>query len=354
MFYDGNPEYEPGAVVCRVAPSFIRLGNFELFAARDELDVLKRLADHTIQTHFPEICSEGNTPKKEDYLKWFSEVCRRTAIMVAHWMRVGFVHGVMNTDNLSILGLTIDYGPYGWLEDFDPDWTPNTTDAGGRRYRYSHQPQVALWNLAQLGNALYPLIGETEPLEEALSVFNETYETAWQKMLSHKLGLASFQKEKDTELVSGLFQTLQLTETDMTLFFRNLAEISEAGAAQMSDEKLIEPLREAYYRPNEMKKNQTLIASWVRRYVHRLEDNPLSNDERVQTMNATNPLYVMRNYLAQLAIDAATNDDFSLVQETLEVMRRPYEKQSTKGKFAEKRPEWARNRAGCSTLSCSS
>ena len=152
MFYDGNPEPEPGAIVCRVAPSFIRFGNFELPAARGDVALLTRLVDFTIQRDFPELVSgtrDGAADRLSEALRaeWFGQVCERTARMVAHWMRVGFVHGVMNTDNMSILGLTIDYGPYGWIDDFDPDWTPNTTDAAGRRYRFGQQPQVAYWNL---------------------------------------------------------------------------------------------------------------------------------------------------------------------------------------------------------------
>src|SRR5436190_10000166 len=138
MFYDGHPQAEPGAVVCRVAPSFLRFGNFEICAARGDQALLQTLADFTITTHFPQL----GAPSRDTYLRWFDEVCRRTARMLVHWMRVGFVHGVMNTDNMSVLGLTIDYGPYGWLEGYDPNWTPNTTDAGGRRYRYGHQPHV--------------------------------------------------------------------------------------------------------------------------------------------------------------------------------------------------------------------
>ena len=145
MFYDGRVEEEPGAVVCRVAPSFLRFGNYELFAARGELEVLRRLADFTIRTLFPHL----GEPSPAVYGQWFAEVCRTTAELMVHWLRVGFVHGVMNTDNLSILGLTIDYGPYGWLEDYDPYWTPNTTDAAGRRYCYGRQPTIAHWNLAQ-------------------------------------------------------------------------------------------------------------------------------------------------------------------------------------------------------------
>ncbi|NIR41269.1 MAG: YdiU family protein, partial [Actinobacteria bacterium] len=146
MFYDGRPALEPGAVVCRVAPSFIRFGNFEIFASRGDVDTLRTLADYTLRTHFPELVGDRE-PGPAVYGDWFAEVARRTADMIVHWLRVGFVHGVMNTDNMSILGLTIDYGPYGWLEDYDPSWTPNTTDRQFRRYRYGAQPHITQWNL---------------------------------------------------------------------------------------------------------------------------------------------------------------------------------------------------------------
>jgi len=164
VLYDGNPAYEKGAIVSRVAKTFLRFGNFELFAARNDLKNLKILADYTIKSHFSHL---GN-PCKEVYLKFFQEITNKTLEMIIHWQRVGFVHGVMNTDNMSILGLTIDYGPYGWLEGFDFGWTPNTTDKQHKRYRFGNQPTIGLWNLYQLANALYPLIDEATPLEEIL------------------------------------------------------------------------------------------------------------------------------------------------------------------------------------------
>ena len=175
MLYDGNPRPEPGAIVCRVAPSFTRFGSYEIHTSRGNVSLLRELADYTLRNDFPHLWPASGEPSAEDYLAWFEEVCDRTATMVVHWMRVGFVHGVMNTDNMSILGLTIDYGPYGWLEDYDPDWTPNTTDAGGKRYRFGHQPRVALWNLVQLANALYPLIEDVEPLRGTLERYSERF-----------------------------------------------------------------------------------------------------------------------------------------------------------------------------------
>jgi len=164
MMYNGNSAYEKGAIVCRVSPSFIRFGNFEILASRKDYVNLKKLTDYTIKHFFPEIKTTG----KESYIQFFNQVLDRTLKMVVAWQRVGFVHGVMNTDNLSILGLTIDYGPYGWLEGYDKDWTPNTTDRQNRRYRYGQQPSVALWNLYQLANALYSLVDDPKPFEDAL------------------------------------------------------------------------------------------------------------------------------------------------------------------------------------------
>ncbi len=187
MFYDGHPQAEPGAIVCRVSPSFVRFGNFEILAAQNEPDILKRLADFIIAEYFSELVS-SRAPSSATYAKWFEEICRRTGVLIAHWMRVGFVHGVMNTDNMSILGLTIDYGPYGWLEGFDFNWTPNTTDAHGRRYCYGNQPKIAHWNLTRLAAALAPLIEDHDALEQGLSIFGETFNNTWRSMLAEQAG----------------------------------------------------------------------------------------------------------------------------------------------------------------------
>ena len=167
-----------------------------------------------------------DSSSKALYLTWFKEVCRRTADMIVHWMRVGFVHGVMNTDNMSILGLTIDYGPYGWLENYDPDWTPNTTDAAGRRYRFGNQANIAHWNLTQLANAIYPLIGSVDPLQDALMTYSDRLKKEWQRMMADKLGLKAFNPATDDDLSRELFELLAMVETDMTLFFRALGRVS--------------------------------------------------------------------------------------------------------------------------------
>jgi len=350
MFYDGRAKPEPGAIVCRVAPSFLRFGSYEIHAARGDVETLRQLVDFTITSEFPHL----GEPNVDVYLQWFAEVCERTADMIVDWMRVGFVHGVMNTDNMSILGLTIDYGPYGWLEDYDPNWTPNTTDASGRRYRFGNQAQVAQWNLFQLANAIYPLIEEAEPLREILNNYVGLYDQKWQTMRAKKLGLKTYIEATDMPLNQELHEILQLVETDMTIFYRKLADV-DCKNIKLSDTELMTPLMEAYYAPDALSvedKKRTCL--WLRQYQQRVTQDGTSNEQRQQDMNTINPKYVLRNYMAQLAIDKAELGDFSLVNELLELLRHPYDEQPELAHFAVKRPDWARNRAGCSMLSCSS
>ena len=353
MFYNGNPKAEQGAIVCRVAPSFLRFGNFQLHAARGELDILNRLLDHTIDTHF----SHLGKPSVEVYLAWFTEVCRTTAEMIVHWQRVGFVHGVMNTDNMSILGLTIDYGPYGWLENYDPDWTPNTTDREHRRYRYSNQPACAFWNLGQLANAIFPLIGEEKPLQDALDSFTQFFAQGWNNMMAQKLGLSRYDSETDEALLADLLSLIQLVETDMTIFFRQLAmvDLERTDPLNADVDMLLEPLANAYYVSEQLTADYQLqVVDWLTRYRQRIQLEGLSQSRRQKTIYKTNPKYVLRNYMAQLAIDQAEKGDYKMIAELLEILRHPYDEQPTKAQYAEKRPDWARQRPGCSMLSCSS
>lgn len=350
MFYDGNPVAEPGAVVCRTAPSFTRFGSFEILNARRDIELLRKLADYTLRTDFPHL----GEPSQETYLAWFDEVCRLTATMIVHWQRVGFVHGVMNTDNMSILGLTIDYGPYGWLENYDPNWTPNTTDAGGRRYRFGNQPQIAYWNLVQLANALHPLIGQIEPLEQTLTHFGESFAQDWRNMMADKLGLVNFMPDTDEDLVGELLALLQSAETDMTLFFRSLARI-DSNPPSLNDDALMTPLRDAYYDSAQLTPDlQARTGRWLKYYLARIRRDGIPDEVRRQRMNAVNPKYVLRNYLAQQAIDRAEQGDYSMIETLQTLLQRPYDEQPEHEAFAAKRPDWARHRPGCSMLSCSS
>lgn len=345
VMYDGNPAYEKGAVVCRVSPSFLRFGNYEIFASRQDVETLKTLVDFTIHQHF----SFLGKPSKETYIKFFKEVAKRTLNMIIHWQRVGFVHGVMNTDNMSILGLTIDYGPYSWLEGFDFGWTPNTTDREHKRYRFGNQPNMGLWNLYQLANALYPLIEEAAPLETILNQYKTDFDNESLKMMRSKLGL---QKEEalDKLLIQDLEDVLHVSETDMTIFFRCLSEFDEHES-----DKGLHIVKEAFYNLEEITGDiKKQWQEWFSRYANRLQVESISNQERKHFMNSVNPKYVLRNYMAQLAIDAANKNDFTMIDELFQLLKKPYDEQPKYQKWFAKRPDWARHKIGCSMLSCSS
>lgn len=349
VMYNGNSAYEKGAIVCRVAPSFIRFGNFQMLAARKETENLKKLCNYTIQYFYPQIKEKG----KEKYIAFFQSVAEKTLSMIIHWQRVGFVHGVMNTDNMSILGLTIDYGPYGWLEGYDHEWTPNTTDSREHRYRYGNQPQIGLWNLLQLANALYPLIEDAKPLENILQEYNTNYYLKYREMMLAKLGLSITNIEEDEKiLIQDLENILQETETDMTIFFRNLSNLKKDHVYE--DVSIIEVIAEAFY---DEEISNTLSNNWIEwlgRYQSKLQKEVLRDRERKINMDAVNPKYVLRNYMAQLAIDKANEGDYALIDDLYQMLKSPYAEQPTNDKWYAKRPEWARHKVGCSMLSCSS
>jgi uncharacterized protein YdiU (UPF0061 family) len=345
MFYDGRPADEPGAIVCRVAPSFIRFGNFELPTSRGEHALLEQLVEFTIRRDFPELAAAEQAPERRR-AAWFADVCDRTARMVAEWMRVGFVHGVMNTDNMSILGLTIDYGPYGWIDNFDLDWTPNTTDAQTHRYCFGQQPDIAHWNVAQLANALTPVFSSLDPLHAGLERFAATFAATRRGHIAAKLGLRDCVDE-DVDLMSSLETLLQDGEVDMTIFFRQLAEVAPDAPSSA-------PLAGAFYDESRRVATASRFEQWLGAYAARVRRDGWSADERRHRMNRANPKFVLRNYLAQEAIDRATRGDEAGIAELLDVMRRPYDEQPERARFAARRPDWARQRAGCSMLSCSS
>jgi uncharacterized protein YdiU (UPF0061 family) len=252
----------------------------------------------------------------------------------------------MNTDNMSILGLTIDYGPYGWIDDFDPEWTPNTTDAGGRRYRFGHQPQVAYRNLVQLANALAAVFPSTEPLYAGLDRYVAAFDAQSRRDVAAKLGLLEC-TDDDVALMEELQRLLKQAEVDMTIFFRLLADAPVDGALPAT-------VATAFYDEGRMREATPALEAWGRRYVDRLRRDGRDPAERRAAMNQVNPKYVLRNYLAQEAIDRAEAGDPSLVHELLDLLRRPYDEQPGRDRFFARRPDWARDRPGCSMLSCSS
>lgn len=345
VLYNGNPALEPGAIVCRVSSSFVRFGSFEILAARREKENLQKLLDFVIEEYYPDL----GAPSQATYVNFFQELMERTLAMIIHWERVGFVHGVMNTDNMSILGETIDYGPYGWLEDFDPNWTPNTTDAEGRRYRFGNQAAIALWNLNKLGSAIYPLIGEAEPLENILNQFKKRYFVQREKMYCQKLGI-SYGSDEAAALVEKVLLLLEKSSMDMTLFWRSLSLFDY----QSPEDHFSELSKHSYLEADEITALKEDWIAWLKDYAVLTLQEGEAASIRKQKMNAVNPKYVLRNYMAQLAIEAAEKDDFSLVNELFELLQNPYEEQEEYEKWFAKRPDWALNKVGCSMLSCSS
>lgn len=342
MFYDGHAKAEPGAIVCRVAPSFLRFGSFELPASRGDVVLLKRMVDACIARDFLELQGSGDALLGA----WFGAVCTRSAEMVAHWMRVGFVHGVMNTDNMSVLGLTIDYGPYGWVEDFDPEWTPNTTDAQGRRYRFGTQPQVVFWNLTRLAQAVAPLFADVQPLQAGLDTFQVTLAACTRRDVAAKLGLSAA-GEDDLQLHRRWQGLMQDGAMDMTLAYRALIrfDVTRPDAAVLDG---------VYYDPARQAAVHEALLQWLGDYAARLRADPLSVSERMTRMTRANPLYVLRNWLAQEAIERAEQGDLGGVRALQEVLRDPCTERAGLEHYAGKRPAWADHKAGCSMLSCSS
>ncbi|HEY6510629.1 MAG TPA: YdiU family protein [Burkholderiaceae bacterium] len=327
---------ETAAVVTRVAPSFLRFGHFEHFAhTATDVAALRKLIDAVIDRFHPE-CRDAPVP----LLAWLEEVARRTARLMAQWQAVGFCHGVMNTDNLSILGLTIDYGPFGFLDGFDPMHICNHSDHQGR-YAYARQPGVAWWNLHALARALLPALdGEGEQnaraLGEAIEPFKAEFGASMQGLLRAKLGLAS-EDGGDTALIDDLLRLMAAERTDYTITMRRLGGFSTAADADNA------ALRDLFI-------DRAAFDAWAGRYAQRLRAEHSIDAERRQRMNAVNPKFVLRNHLAEQAIRRAQEGDFSETQRLLGVLQRPYDEQPEHEADAGFAPDWAQ----ALQVSCSS
>ena len=338
---------ETAAVVMRVSPSFIRFGNFEYFAHFNQHQTLKVLADYVIDRYEPEIAARwpGATRTGASYAALLETVSRRTASLMAKWQSVGFCHGVMNTDNMSILGLTIDYGPFGFLDGFDANHICNHTDQQGR-YAYAMQPGVGEWNCFALAQALMPLIGDVELAKQALSVYRETYDREHSTLLLAKLGLRSAHPDDDT-LISGMFEAMQASRADFTLFFRHLAGVNAGDAGGDG------PVRDLFI-------DRAAADAWLAVYRARLAAEGLDQAERAAAMNRVNPLYVLRNHLAEIAIRRASGlsaegmptgeRDYTEVGRLLDALSSPYEARPGLEAYAAQPPAWASHLS----VSCSS
>ncbi len=340
MFYNGNVVNEPGAIVTRVSPSFLRFGNFEILAAREEYENLIKLISWTINRFFPEVKGEG----EERILNWFERVSMLTADMVVEWMRVGFVHGVMNTDNMSILGLTIDYGPFSMMDCYDPLFTPNTTDLPGRRYAFARQPSIALWNLERLAEAILPLVSGRKSLETILVKYQRYFSDEYYKMMARKLGLDRLQDDNDYDFIVQTDALLKDLQIDMTLFYRTLAKVEvKQNYADLFETSLYHSLSDE----EKLRFNQ-----YIDNYLKRINRNSFDRQKSRELMNKTNPCFILRNYLLYEAIKDLEEGSPDKFEELKKAIVFPYEERNDE--LTCRRPDWASNQAGCSTLSCSS
>jgi uncharacterized protein YdiU (UPF0061 family) len=312
---------ETAAVATRMAPSFVRFGSFEHWFYNDRRDELALLANHVIERFYPEL--RGHPHPAQALLE---EVTRRTARLMAQWQAVGFMHGVMNTDNMSILGLTLDYGPFGFMEAFDASHICNHSDQQGR-YAYAMQPQIGHWNCYALGQAMLPLIGSVEETQAALAPYQPVFSETLQQLLRAKLGLRAAQPD-DAGLLDALFAALQASHVDFTLFFRRLGEL------KLDDTTADEPLRDLFI-------DRAAFDGWAVQYRARLRQEQSTDAQRRLAMHAVNPKYVLRNYLAQVAIEKAGKKDFSEIARLLAVLEKPFDEQPENEAYAALPPDWA-------------
>lgn len=341
MFYDGHAEYEPGAIVMRVAPTFLRFGNYEMLRARNEIDNLRNLVEWTIARYYPHIQDE------DKILRWYQEIAERTASLMVEWLRVGFVHGVMNTDNMSILGLTIDYGPYSFVDNYDPNFTPNTTDLPQRRYAFGKQASVAKWNLGCLAGAIAPLVANTDELVKVLDGYDDFFWSRYYKMMADKIGLDEARAD-DIKLFSELDKMLKKIKPDMTIFYQLLIDLP---LDLHNEQEMVNHFKESFYRDINDDQEQAL-SIFIKKYTGRVKTNTCSRDESVKRMRENNPRFILRNYLLHQAIEDLEKGDTTLFFKLEEAIKEPYS-----NKFDDyfvKRPGWATQKAGCSMLSCSS
>lgn len=327
---------ERGATLIRIAKSHIRFGHFEYLFYTNQHNELKQLADYLITHHFPDLDSlQDDIGAESKYAAMLNRIVGLTAKLIADWQSAGFAHGVMNTDNMSVLGLTFDFGPYGFLDDYNPGWICNHSDYSGR-YAFNQQPSIALWNLSALAYALSPLIDKTR-LNEALDNFQPQLQQQYSLNMRNKLGLRE-KHETDTQLFSDLFKLLEQQAADYTLFFRTLSAISK------------EQLVTAASHFNHLFTCTRELALWLSQYSKRLNAEQLPDQQRLALMKRSNPKFILRNYLAQQAIEAAEQDDFTVVEQLLTVLATPFDEHPEFQHFANLPPQWGKELE----VSCSS
>lgn len=336
MMVSDTPVYrektENGAMLIRMAETHIRFGHFEHFFYTNQLAEQKLLADKVIEWHLPD-CAQAEKP----YAAMFANIVEKTADMIAKWQAFGFAHGVMNTDNMSILGQTFDYGPFGFLDDYDPGYICNHSDYQGR-YAFDQQPRVSLWNLSALAHALSPLVERTD-LEAALGQFEVRLSQQFSRLMRSKLGLKN-RIDEDSRLFESMFELLNQNKTDYTRFFRTLSNLDKKSPQDVIDLFI----------------DREAAQAWLDLYLARCElevdelGRPVTTEQRCEQMRRANPKYILRNYLAQLAIDKAEEGDFSEVNRLAALLRHPYDSQPEFEEYAKLPPEWGKKME----ISCSS
>jgi len=317
--------YEPGAMLMRIAQSHVRFGHFEHFYYRREPEKVRQMADFVIRHHWPQWQDDA-----DKYILWFRDVVARTASLMACWQTVGFAHGVMNTDNMSILGLTMDYGPYGFLDDYQPDFICNHSDHQGR-YSFENQPAVGLWNLQRLAQSLSPFI-DVEALNDALDLYQEVLMQEYGKLMRRKLGLTT-QEKGDNDILNALFALMAREGSDYTRTFRMLSQTEQQSAAS--------PLRDEFI-------DRAALDSWFGTYRERLQREEIQDDARQAQMKAVNPAMVLRNWLAQRAIEQAEQGDYAELHRLHDALRTPFADRSDN--YVSRPPDWGKRLE----VSCSS
>jgi len=317
---------ERGAMLMRISPSHLRFGHFEHFFYSQQQEKVQQLADYAIRHHWPHLEEEADR-----YQQWFTDIVLRTARLIALWQSVGFAHGVMNTDNMSILGLTIDYGPYGFLDDYQPDFICNHSDYQGR-YSFENQPMIGMWNLNRLAHALSGLL-TTEQLRTALSAYEPELMRVWGERMRAKLGLLT-QQSNDNQILTDLLALMTQEHTDYTLTFRLLSETQQAESRSALRDEFID--REAF-------------DGWYQRYRNRLVDEQVSDEERQAVMKAANPAVILRNYLAQQAIEEAERGEQGALARLHQALQQPFSDE-TAAEYRQRPPDWGKTLE----VSCSS
>lgn len=339
MMYNGNPQEEKGAVIIRTAETFLRFGHFELISAQKEYKILQDLINFTIENYFTEISSTG-TLKYKDF---FESVCKKTADLMVEWYRVGFVHGVMNTDNMSILGLTIDYGPFSMMDDYGLNFTPNTTDLPGRRYAFGKQGQISQWNLWQLANALHPIIKDEKFLEDTLNNYGDYFWNEHDKMLCKKFGFDKF-LEGDEDFFTNWQALMQELQLDYTLFFNQLENMTIDSDLKST----FENISYSILNDESLKK----LEDFIKKYYERLSNNAISHQEAIELMKKNNPKFILRNYLLFECIEEINLGKTEILDKLIKALEDPYKE--IYPEFSAKRPSKYDDISGCSMLSCSS